>query len=89
MDLLAIIRIATRTLARNKMRSVLTMMGMAAAGASAAFGKVSAWWLLLATFVITLAELCISVVGLELSYRRALPGTRSAEATRWPASKCA
>lgn len=57
---------------------VLTMVGMAAAGASAASGKVSAWWLLLATFVITLAELCISVVGLELSYRRALPGTRSA-----------
>jgi len=28
----------------------------------AASGKVSAWWLLLATFVITLAELCISVV---------------------------
>jgi POT family proton-dependent oligopeptide transporter len=57
---------------------VLVMIGMAVAGASAVFGKVSAWWLLLATFVITLAELCISVVGLELSYRRALPGTRSA-----------
>ena len=57
---------------------VLTMAGMAAAGASAASGKVSAWWLLLATFVITLAELCISVVGLELAFRRALPGTRSA-----------
>ena len=57
---------------------VVAMAGMAAAGASAAFGKVSAWWLLLATFVITLAELCISVVGLELAYRRAMPGTRSA-----------
>ena len=57
---------------------VITKGGMAMAGASASFGRVSAWWLLLATFVITLAELCISVVGLELSYRRAAPGTRSA-----------
>ncbi|HEX3764544.1 MAG TPA: hypothetical protein VHW23_37875 [Kofleriaceae bacterium] len=56
----------------------MTATAMAAIGASAAFGKVSAWWLLLATFVITLAELCINVVGLELAYRRALPGTRSA-----------
>jgi POT family proton-dependent oligopeptide transporter len=57
---------------------VVTMMGMAAVGGGAAFGPVSAWWLLLATFVITLAELCISVVGLELAFRRAAPGTRSA-----------
>jgi POT family proton-dependent oligopeptide transporter len=57
---------------------VLAMAGMAVAGMSAAGGKVSAWWLLLATFVITLAELCISVVGLELAFRRAAPGTRSA-----------
>lgn len=41
-------------------------------------GKVSVWWLLGATFVITLGELCISVVGLELAYRRAAPGTKSA-----------
>jgi POT family proton-dependent oligopeptide transporter len=57
---------------------VLAMAGMALAGAAAAQGKVSAWWLILATFVITLAELCISVVGLELAYRRAAPGTKSA-----------
>lgn len=57
---------------------VVTMLGMAAVAASATFDRVSAWWLLVATFVITLAELCISVVGLELSYRRAAPGTRSA-----------
>jgi POT family proton-dependent oligopeptide transporter len=57
---------------------VLAMAGMAVAGMSAASGKISAWWLLLATFVITLAELCISVVGLELAFRRAAPGTRSA-----------
>jgi POT family proton-dependent oligopeptide transporter len=57
---------------------VFAMAGMAVAGMGAASGKVSAWWLLLATFVITLAELCISVVGLELAFRRAAPGTRSA-----------
>jgi POT family proton-dependent oligopeptide transporter len=40
-------------------------------------GRVSVWWLLVATFVITLSELCISVVGLEFAYRVAAPGTRS------------
>ncbi len=57
---------------------VAAMAGMALAGAAATQGKVSAWWLILATFVITLAELCISVVGLELAFRRAAPGTKSA-----------
>jgi len=57
---------------------VLTMIGMAALGASAGSGKVSAWWLIAATFVITLAELCISVIGLELAFRRAGEGTKSA-----------
>ncbi|MEZ4297730.1 MAG: oligopeptide:H+ symporter [Polyangiaceae bacterium] len=51
---------------------------MALAGWMSRAGKVSVWWLLAATFVITLAELCISVVGLELSFRRAAPGTKSA-----------
>lgn len=53
--------------------SVMAIAGLLSQGA-----KVSVWWLLLATFVITLAELCISVVGLELAYRRAAPGTKSA-----------
>jgi POT family proton-dependent oligopeptide transporter len=57
---------------------VITMAGMAADGASSVFEKASVWWVLLATFVITLAELCISVVGLELAFRRALPGTKGA-----------
>ena len=57
---------------------VFAMTGITMAAASAAFGKVSVWWMLLATFVLTLAELCISVVGLELAFRRAAPGTRSA-----------
>jgi POT family proton-dependent oligopeptide transporter len=57
---------------------VVTTLGMAVLGAIAVFGRVSAWWLLGMTFVITLAELCISVVGLELAYRRAPAGARSA-----------
>lgn len=39
--------------------------------------KVSIWWLNVATFVITLAELCISVVGLEFAFKVAAPGTKS------------
>jgi POT family proton-dependent oligopeptide transporter len=57
---------------------VLTTASMAVLGAVSAFGKVSVGWLVVATFVITLAELCINVVGLELAYRRAAPGSRSA-----------
>jgi POT family proton-dependent oligopeptide transporter len=38
---------------------------------------VTVWWVILATFVITLAELCISPVGLEFAYRQAVPGTKS------------
>jgi POT family proton-dependent oligopeptide transporter len=51
---------------------------MAAAGYAAGAGKVTVWWLCLATLVITLAELCISVVGLEFAYKVAAPGTKSA-----------
>jgi POT family proton-dependent oligopeptide transporter len=38
---------------------------------------VTVWWVILATFVVTLAELCISPVGLEFAYRQAAPGTKS------------
>ncbi|HEY0985632.1 MAG TPA: MFS transporter, partial [Kofleriaceae bacterium] len=57
---------------------VFAMAGITVAAASSEFHKVTVWWLLVATFVLTLAELCISVVGLELAFRRAAPGTRSA-----------
>jgi proton-dependent oligopeptide transporter, POT family len=57
---------------------VFAMAGITIAAASSEFGKVTVWWLLVATFVLTLAELCISVVGLELAFRRAAPGTKSA-----------
>jgi proton-dependent oligopeptide transporter, POT family len=68
----------TRKMAYGFWIVVFAMAGMAAVGAGSVFARASVWWLLLATFVITLAELCISVVGLELAFRRALPGTRSA-----------
>src|SRR5262249_11865875 len=54
-----------------------TSIVMAYAGWLARSGPVSAWWVVLATFIITLAELCISPVGLEFAYRQALPGTKS------------
>jgi len=50
---------------------------MSVAGFLAGAGKVTVWFLLVATFIITLAELCISVVGLEFAYKRAAPGTKS------------
>lgn len=40
-------------------------------------GKVSVWWLNIATFIITMSELCISVVGLEFAFKVAAPGTKS------------
>jgi proton-dependent oligopeptide transporter, POT family len=50
---------------------------MAMAGYMAGEDKVSVWWLCLATLVITLSELCISVVGLEFAFKVAAPGTKS------------
>jgi len=57
---------------------VLTSVIMAYAAFLARAGvMVTVWWVVLATFVITLAELCISPVGLEFAYRQAAPGTKS------------
>lgn len=56
---------------------IVCMATMSIAGFLSEAGKVTVWWLVLATFVITLAELCISVVGLEFAFRMAAPGTRS------------
>ncbi len=55
----------------------ICMVVMAAAGFLAGDGKVSIWWLLIATLIITMAELCISVIGLEFAFRQAAPGTKS------------
>jgi len=56
---------------------VITSVVMAYAAWLARTGSVTVWWVILATFVITLAELCISPVGMEFAYRQALPGTKS------------
>jgi POT family proton-dependent oligopeptide transporter len=57
---------------------VVTSVVMAYAAWLARNGAlVTVWWVILATFVITLAELCISPVGLEFAYRQAAPGTKS------------
>ena len=56
---------------------VVCMAMMAMAGFLAGGGMVSVWWMVIATFVITLSELCISVVGLEFAFRQAAPGTKS------------
>src|SRR5262245_13391186 len=56
---------------------VACMAIMAAVGFAAGAGKVTVWWLCLATLVITLSELCISVVGLEFAFKVAAPGTKS------------
>ncbi len=57
---------------------IACMAMMAYAGFQAMGGaKVSVWYLVIATFIITLSELCISVVGLEFAYKQAAPGTKS------------
>jgi proton-dependent oligopeptide transporter, POT family len=48
------------------------ILAIAAAQAGAA-GRVSAWWLVAVYFVITTAEVCISVVGLELAFAGKCP----------------
>jgi len=57
---------------------VVAMGAMAAAGWLAGEGRVTVWWLVAATVVITLAELCVSVVGLEFAFREAGPRAKSA-----------
>jgi POT family proton-dependent oligopeptide transporter len=56
---------------------VSTSFVMAYAAWLSRTATVSLWWVVVATFIITLAELCISPVGLEFAYRQALPGTKS------------
>jgi POT family proton-dependent oligopeptide transporter len=53
----------------------LALMAVAAYASSAT--SVSVWWMCIATLVVTMAELCISVVGLEFAFKQAAPGTKS------------
>jgi POT family proton-dependent oligopeptide transporter len=57
---------------------LVCMAIMSFAGFLAGGQKISVWWLAIATFVITISELCVSVVGLEFAFKQALPGTKSA-----------
>ncbi len=50
---------------------------MAVAGFRSAAGPVSVWYILIATVVVTMAELCVSVVGLEFAFTQATPKTHS------------
>ena len=52
--------------------TLATPLILAVAGARAhEVGRISAWWLVTAYFVVTTAEVCISVVGLELAFTAA------------------
>lgn len=55
-----------------------SMVMMAVMGWRAVESPVTVWWQISATLVITLGELCISVVGLELAFRRAPQNAKSA-----------
>jgi POT family proton-dependent oligopeptide transporter len=58
---------------------IFCMATMALAGYLAGHhGRVTVWWMVFATLVITMSELCISVVGLEFAFKQAAPGTKSA-----------
>ncbi|MHB8418511.1 MAG: oligopeptide:H+ symporter [Myxococcales bacterium] len=52
---------------------VLTGCALAAAGGA----TVSVWWQVLAFALLTYAELCVSMTGLQFAYDQALPGTKS------------
>ncbi|MGU3494077.1 peptide MFS transporter [Xanthobacteraceae bacterium A53D] len=48
--------------------TLAALVVMSASGFMAGAGRVSVWYLVLATFLMTMGELCISVVGLQLCY---------------------
>ncbi len=57
---------------------VIGCMGtMAVAGFLSERGPVSVWYFIIATIVITMSELCISVVGLEFAFTQASERTKS------------
>ena len=65
----------------NRRRFILTgvtalIMTLAAVLASGG-AHVSVWFQVLAFAMLTYAELCVSMVGLEFAYEQALPGTKS------------
>jgi len=64
--------------------TLATPLILAIAGARAdTVGRISAWWLVSAYFVITAAEACISVVGLELAFTAAPESMKSFVTACW------
>jgi proton-dependent oligopeptide transporter, POT family len=59
---------ATRKMMLGFVITFACMAAMSGAGFLAGAGKVSVWWEVIATFIITVSELCVSVVGLEMAY---------------------
>jgi POT family proton-dependent oligopeptide transporter len=58
--------------------ATLAIVLMAVAGALAGpDGRISVWWIVMATLVITVAELCIVVVGLQMAFSDAPPRLKS------------
>jgi POT family proton-dependent oligopeptide transporter len=68
---------ATRKMMFGFILCTLCTLIMSAAGYLSHDGKVSVWYQVIATGVITLAELCIVVVGLEFAYSVASESTKS------------
>jgi proton-dependent oligopeptide transporter, POT family len=68
---------ATRKMMAGFILTSVCMFAMGLAGWFAKDAKVSVWWEVISTFVITMSELCVSVVGLELAYTVATPRTKS------------
>ncbi len=68
---------ATRKMLAGFFIVFICMLMMASAGFLAGDGKVSIWWLFASTFIVTMGELCISVIGLEFAYRQASAETKS------------
>jgi POT family proton-dependent oligopeptide transporter len=64
--------------------TLATPLVLAIAGARAGeAGRVSAWWLVAAYFVVTTGEVCISVVGLELAFTAAPASMKSFVTACW------
>ena len=68
---------ATRKIIVGFAITFMCMSAMGVAGLLSETAKVSVWWEVIATFIITIGELCVSVVGLELAYSVASPQTKS------------
>ena len=56
---------------------ITTVILTGAAALTSGGATISVWWQILAFAVLTYAELCVSMIGLQFAYEQALPGTKS------------